>query len=399
MMENDIFYRHHLAQTTMFPLGIDIAYASGSYVYDRSGKGYLDMVSGIGVSSLGHQLPEIIEAVKKQLDLHLHVMVYGEFIQQAQINAAKALTSFLPDTLDCVYFVNSGTEAIEAALKLAKRVTGRKKIVSFNGAYHGSTHGALSVSGNEMKKYAFRPLLPNIHFIQLNHYEDLSVIDDSTACVILETIQGDAGIRIPDMAFMIALRSRCNETGTLLILDEIQCGFGRTGRFSAFDHFGIVPDILTLGKALGGGFPIGCVVSSTTHMRLFTSDPPLGHISTFAGHPVVCAAAAAALNYLSEHNIITTVDEKGAYIENRLKVHSVVKEIRRKGLYMAIDMESAEMVNEVVLQARERGLISFWFLSCPASFRLAPPLNIEKKELEIAMDILDEAIFSAIRKV
>ena len=290
MKESNVFFDRHLAQTTMYPIGLKIVDAKGIYLHSEEGKKYMDMVSGIGVSNLGHGHPKIIDAICEQARRHLHVMVYGEFVQSAQEKAAALLCELLPSSLDACYFVNSGTEANEAALKLAKRITGRTRIISFRGAYHGSTHGSLSVSSNEIKKAAFRPLLPDVYFIHLNRFEDLEMIDENVACVILETVQGDAGVRIPSKDYMIALRKKCSERGVLLLLDEIQCGMGRTGKMFAFEHYGIVPDILTLGKALGAGMPVGCVIASQAHMKCFTNGPMLGHISTFAGHPVVCAA-------------------------------------------------------------------------------------------------------------
>ena len=392
MTPNTVFLDNHLAQTTMFPFALEIVRAEGIYVIDKNGKRFMDMISGVGVSGLGHGNQYIIDAIKTQLDQHMHVMVYGEYVQESQSKAAKLLASLLPASLDCCYFVNSGTEANEAALKLAKRITGRAKIISCRGAYHGSTHGSLSVSGNEMKKAAFRPLLPDVHFIRFNVAEDLSMIDDKTACVIMETIQGDAGIRIPAPDYMNALRKRCDETGTQLILDEIQCGLGRAGTMFAFEQFNIIPDILTLGKALGGGMPVGCMISSREKMQKFTVDPMLGHISTFAGHPVVCAAVAANLEFMLREKIVEGVERQGQQIVSRLKGHNAVKEIRQRGLFFAIDLESAEMVQQVVEKCLQKGLISFWFLSCPASFRIAPPLVITDEEIDSACAIILSAL-------
>ncbi|MEO9257684.1 MAG: aspartate aminotransferase family protein, partial [Crocinitomicaceae bacterium] len=279
-MNREQVFIENLGQTTPFPFKLDIDFAKGIYIYDKAGKSYMDMISGVAVNNIGHCHPKVIEALHKQMEKHLHVMVYGEFIQDSQLEMAKELTSILPHSLNSVYVVNSGTEANEAALKLAKRVTGRTEIISFRGSYHGSTHGSMSVSGNEVKKQAFRPLIPDVNFIQFNIEDDLKQITEKTACVILETIQGDAGVRIPDFSYMKSLRDRCNETGTLLILDEVQVGMGRTGKNFAFEHFDIVPDILTLGKALGGGMSIGALVSSTENMNQFTHNPMLGHITT-----------------------------------------------------------------------------------------------------------------------
>jgi acetylornithine/N-succinyldiaminopimelate aminotransferase len=378
----------HLAQTNPFPLGMEIERAEGIYLYGPNGERYIDFVSGIGVNNLGHGNPYILQAIHEQVDRHLHAMVYGEFIQKSQVEAAEVLTSMLPSSLDCCYFVNSGTEAIEAAMKLVKRVTGRHQIVSFVGAYHGNTQGAMSVSYNEKKKGAFRPLLPEIYFIRLNNWDDLSLITEQTAGVFLETIQGDAGIRIPNPLYLQALKARCEEVGSMLVLDEIQCGMGRTGKFFAFEHYSIVPDAVVLGKALGGGMPIGCLVSSKDHIEKLSHSPILGHISTFAGHPVACAAAAAALKIYRDSNIVAQVEAKGQWIEDQLANHPKVKEIRRKGFYFAIDLEDEHVVQQVVERCLSKGLITFWFLSCPWSFRIAPPLIISEQEMKDAVDIL-----------
>lgn len=392
MSESSVLLDKGLAQTTMYPLGLEVEKAEGIYIYTTDGKRYMDMVSGVGVSGLGHGNTYVNDALKKQIDKHLHVMVYGEFVQHSQYEAARLLTSLLPSELDCCYFVNSGTEANEAALKLAKRVTGRTKVVSFKGAYHGGTHGSLSVSGNEMKKAAFRPMLPNVHFIRFNETEDLKVIDENTACVIMETIQGDAGVRVPDQEYMKALRQRCDQTGAQLILDEIQCGLGRAGTWFAFQQFDIVPDILTLGKALAGGLPVGCMISSKQKMQQLTFDPMLGHISTFAGHPVICAGVAATLEYMQQHNIVADVERKGKLIVEKLSGHPKIKAIRQRGLFFAIDMDSADTVQKVVEYCMAHGLISFWFLSCPWSFRIAPPLTISDDEIAKACEIILDAM-------
>ncbi len=387
-------FKELIGQTSPHPLEIDIDRAEGLYIYSTDNKTYIDMISGISVSNLGHRHPKVIEAIQKQIDKHLHVMVYGEFVQEAQINLAKSINSITPNSIDSTYFVNSGTEANEAALKLAKRATGRSKIVSFKGAYHGSTHGSLSVSGNEYKKYAFRPLLPNVHHIEFGNFEDLQYIDEETACVIIEPIQGDAGVRIPNKDYMQKLRSRCTELGVLLIVDEIQTGIGRTGSWFAFEHFDIVPDIITMAKGLGGGMPIGAFSCNRELMKLLTFDPMLGHITTFGGHPVNCAAAHACIEAIKEEIDFTEVEEKGALIEEKL-THPLVKEIRRKGLFFAIEMGSAEVVQKVVEHALENGLISFWFLSCPNAFRIAPPLNITHEEIEESCRIILSAMDAA----
>lgn len=375
----DIFF-NHLAQTTDSPALITVTRAEGIYLYDTDNKRYTDLISGIGVSNLGHGNPHVIQAIKAQLDKHLHVMVYGEYIQSSTNLLAKKVVSLLPPNLNCSYFVNSGTEANEGALKLAKRYTGRMEIVSCRKSYHGSTHGSLSVSGNEIKKQAFRPLLPGITFIDFNDLDDLSHINEKTACIILETIQGDAGVRIPSKAYMKALRKRCDETGALLILDEIQCGMGRTGTLFAFEQFDVSPDILTVAKAFGGGLPIGAFISDKKIMACLTHDPMLGHITTFGGNPVCCAAALATLEVIENENLLEHVEEKGKLFEKLLQ-HPKIKEVRRIGLMFAIDFESAEIVTKIVLKAKEMGVICYWFLSHPYSFRIAPPLTITKEQI------------------
>ncbi len=396
MSENYYYLNNGLAQTTPYNMGVEVSHAEDVYIYDTSGKRYMDLISGLAVSAIGHGNNAVKKALHEQVDKYLHVMVYGEFLQKPQLQLAQLLTSVLPSNLDTCYFVNSGTEANEAALKLAKRVTGRKKILSFQGAYHGSTHGSLSVSGNEKKKTAYRPLLPHINFLELNNTEQLHQIDKTVAAVILETIQADAGIRIPANAYMKALRKRCSETGTLLILDEIQAGYGRTGSLWAFEQFDIVPDILTLGKALGGGLPIGAFISSKENMRQLTFNPMLGHITTFGGHPLPCTAAYASLKFILDQKLVETVSEKGKLFHDLLIQHPLVKEIRYRGLFFAIDIDDADIVYKMVDRCLEEGLITFWFLSCPSAFRLAPPLTITTKEIKMAcktiLEIMDEFI-------
>ena len=381
-----------LGQTNQFPYLIDVDRAEGIYIYDKSGKAYMDMISGVAVNNVGHGHPKIISAIKNQADKHLHVMVYGEFIQDAPLAFARKLTSLLPEQLNCVFAVNSGTEAIEASLKLVKRVTGRTELVSFRGSYHGSTHGSMSVSGNELKKQAFRPLLSDVRFLQHNSIEDLTQITTKTAGVLIETVQGDAGVRIPSKEFLVALRQRCDEVGALLIFDEIQCGMGRTGSVFAFEKFNVVPDILVLGKALGGGLPIGAVVSSHKNLWEFTYNPMLGHITTFGGHPLVCASANAFLEVLTTEIDFNEVERLGALLANIIGQSEEIKEIRRAGMLFAFDMESFERVEKVVNACLEKGLISFWFLSHPYSFRLSPPLNSTEEEIIKAGTIILEAI-------
>lgn len=352
----------------------------------------MDMISGVAVTNVGHSHPSIIKAIKNQIDKHMHVMVYGEFIQDSTLEFSKKLVSLLPENLNCVYPVNSGTEANEAAIKLVKRVTGRTEIVSFRGSYHGSTHGSLSISGNEIKKQAFRPLLPEIRFLKHNNINDLEQINSKTAGVIIETIQGDAGVRESSHEFLVALRKKCNETGALLIFDEIQCGMGRAGSMFAFERSGIIPDVLTLGKALGGGLPIGALVSSREYLKEFTYNPMLGHITTFGGNPVICASANAFLNILTNEIDFNEVERIASILEKMLSNEDEIKEIRRVGMMYACDMESFERVEKVVKRCLELGLISFWFLSHPYSFRLSPPLNISELEMIKAGEIILQAI-------
>ena len=384
-------YSPYLASTTNFPFGIEVDRAEGTFIYDTKGKRYFDLIAGISVSNLGHQHPQIIKEIKKQIDKHLHVMVFGEYSQRIQNELAENLTSLLPENLNCLYVVNSGTEANEAALKLAKRATKRTKLVAFKGAYHGSTHGSLSVSANEDKKAAFRPLLPDVFHLPFNNLEALDFIDKSVAGIIIEPIQGDAGIRIPSFEFMQKLRKICDENCILLIIDEIQSGMGRTGKLFAFEHFDIVPDILTIGKAFGGGMPIGGFVTSQKLMSLFNNHPNLGHITTFGGHPVSCAGALGYLNVLKSENILQNVELKGKLFE-KLLAHSSIVEIRRKGLFFAIEMKNKDIVRRVVEGCKDMGVLSFWFLSCPESFRIAPPLNISESEIRESCSIINKVM-------
>jgi acetylornithine/succinyldiaminopimelate/putrescine aminotransferase len=379
-------------QTNPYPYLIDVASAEGIYIFDKSGKAYMDMIAGVAVSNVGHSHPKIKKAIKDQVDKHMHVMVYGEYIQDSTLALCQKLTSLLPANLNCVYPVNSGTEANEAAIKLAKRVTGRTEMVSFRGSYHGSTNGSLSISGNEIKKQAFRPLLPDVRFLRHNQLADLDQITKKTAGVILETIQGDAGVRESSLEFLTALRKRCTEVGALLIFDEIQCGMGRAGRTFAFERTGIVPDVLTLGKALGGGLPIGVLVSSHKNLNEFTYNPMLGHITTFGGNPVIAASANAFLEVLTSEVDYTEVDRLGQLLVDILAPEQEIKEIRRVGMMFAFDMESFERVEKVVKRCLELGLISFWFLSHPYSFRLSPPLTITEEEMKKAGEIIMRAI-------
>jgi acetylornithine/N-succinyldiaminopimelate aminotransferase len=391
-MKNQTQFLTQLGQTNQFPYLIEVDRAEGIYIFDKQGKSYMDMIAGVAVSNIGNRHPKVLEAIKNQLDKHLHVMVYGEFIQDSNLLFAQKLTALLPNSLNCVYPVNSGTEANEAALKLAKRVTGRTELVAFRGSYHGSTHGSMSVSGNETKKIAYRPLLPDVRFLTHNSIPDLAQITTKTAGVIIETVQGDAGVRISTTEFLIALRKRCTEVGALLIFDEIQCGLGRAGKNFAFELSGVIPDILTLGKALGGGMPIGALVASQELLYEFTYNPMLGHITTFGGHPVITAAAAAYLEVLETEINLEEVEKKGQLLVDLLQTSDEIIEIRRVGMMFAFDMVSFERVEKVVKRCLELGVISFWFLSHPYSFRLSPPLTITEAEIRTAGALILQAI-------
>lgn len=379
------------AQTTDFPLLLEFERAEGIYMYNAEGKPYIDLISGIGVSNLGHSNPYVVNAIKEQVDKYMHLMVYGEYVQTPQVRFAEKLVSLLPDNLQSVYFTNSGAEAVEGALKLAKRFTGRQNIIACKNSYHGSTQGALSVMGNEEFKQAYRPLLPGVQFIRFNEPADLNLITEQTACVIIETVQGEAGIRVPDTAYMQALRAKCTDTGTLLILDEIQAAFGRTGKLFAFEHFGIVPDILLLAKALGGGMPVGAFVSSNAIMSALKENPILGHITTFGGHPVCCAAGLAALEVLLNENLCDAVAEKEALFRELL-VHPAIKEVRGKGLMLAVELENFDLNKKIIDRCIENGVITDWFLHCSNSMRLAPPLIITENEIRKACKVIVEAI-------
>ncbi|MFM2039935.1 MAG: hypothetical protein RLZZ493_524 [Bacteroidota bacterium] len=385
-------FLNHLGQTNPFPYLIDVASAEGIYITDQTGKRFIDMIAGVAVNNIGNRHPQVLKRINEQLGKYMHVMVYGEFIQEATLQFSSLLRSFLPENLDCVYPVNSGTEANEAALKLAKRVTGRTQLIAFKGSYHGNTHGSMSVSANETKKRAFRPLLPDVDFISLNHFADLERITNRTAGVILEPIQGDAGVRQASTEFLIALRKKCDEVGCLLIFDEIQCGMGRSGKLFAFEHSGVVPDVLTLGKALGGGLPIGAFIANRKHMTTLTEQPMLGHITTFGGNPVVTAAAWGTLEVFRDEINFEEVEEKGAALEKLLREIPEIHTIRRVGLMFACDMESDERVAKVVDRLLELGLISFWFLSHPYSFRLSPPLTITMEEITHAGKLIQQAV-------
>lgn len=381
----------HLAQTTDFPLMIEVEKAEGVYLFGPNNEKYLDLISGIGVSNVGHRHPKVLEAIHYQLDKYLHLMVYGEFVQTPQVALAKALCDTLPAHLDNVYLVNSGSEAVEGAMKLAKRYTGKPNFVSCVNAYHGSSHGSLSIGGNEVFKRAYRPLLPGINYIHYGSFSDLEKIDDRTAGVIIETIQGEAGIRVACKEYFKAVRKRCDETGTLLILDEIQCGFGRTGKFWAFEHFEIIPDIVVSAKGMGGGMPIGAFIANQEVMGVFKNNPLLGHITTFGGHPVSAAASLATIQILKTENLLESVDQKADLFKSLLK-HPKIKSIRNKGLMMAVEFDSFETLKPIIDRAIELGVITDWFLFCDDSMRIAPPLTISETEIKEACRIILKAI-------
>lgn len=384
----------YLAQTSPAPLSLEIISAKGVWLKDSSGKKYMDLISGIAVSNLGHSHPAIVKAIKQQADKHTHLMVYGEYIQSPQVAFAKKLCSKLPKQLNSVYFVNSGSEAVEGALKLAKRYTGRTDIVSFKNAYHGSTHGSLSVMGDEALKQPFRPLLPGVTILPFNTKE-LTAIDKHTACVIVEPIQGEAGVRVPTKAFLQALRKRCNEVGALLIFDEIQTGFGRTGKLFAFEHFGVTPDILTLGKAMGGGLPLGGFISSQQIMSSLSNDPALGHITTFGGHPLSCASGMAAFDVLVGKKLYALAAKKEKLFRKLLK-HKAIKEVRGMGLMLALQFESEELNKKIIELCIANGVITDWFLFCSDAMRIAPPLIITEQEIKLSCKKIIQAIEQAI---
>lgn len=391
MISHRQLFLQHLAQTTNFPLMLEIDHAEGVYMYGPDGKKYIDLISGIGVSNVGHRHPKVVEAVKAQIDKYMHLMVYGEFIQSPQVQLAQALAQTLPATLDCCYLVNSGSEAVEGALKLAKRFTGRPDLVSCYNAYHGSSQGALSVCGNEGFKQAYRPLLPGVRHIRHGQMDELSMIDDKTAAVIIEVVQGEAGVRIADQAYFKALRQRCNETGTLLILDEIQSGFGRTGTFWAFEQFGFVPDILVSAKGMGGGMPIGAFITSQKIMSTLKDNPILGHITTFGGHPVSAAASLATLRMIVDDQLTGQVEHKAALFKEHLQ-HPAIQELRNLGLMMAVEFASFEVLKPIIDRTIELGVVTDWFLYCNNSMRIAPPLIIQDHEIKEACDIILQAI-------
>jgi acetylornithine/succinyldiaminopimelate/putrescine aminotransferase len=386
-MNNRQLFLQHVAQTSPAPVGIEITHAKGSYLYGTDGKKYIDLIGGISVCNLGHRHPAVVEAIKKQADAYLHVMVYGELVQSPQVQYASLLAKHLPQNLDCVYFTNSGTEATEGALKLARRYTGKTDVLCCNNSYHGSTMGALSVMGDEYWRNAYRPLLPGVWHYNYNSDELIAAVNEQTACVIIETIQAEAGVIEPNKLWLQRLREQCTATGTLLIFDEIQCGFGRTGSLWGFEHYGVVPDVLLLGKALGGGMPMGAFIAAHDIMQCLTDNPVLGHITTFGGHPVCCAAGMAGMKALLDENIVSLVHAKSEQFR-KLLVHPSIKAVRGKGLLIAVELESQQHVMSTLEKCIAAGVFSDWFLFAPQCIRIAPPLNISEQEINDACAVL-----------
>ena len=388
-------FLQHLAQTSPEPLGLEIVKADGCVLRDAQGKKYIDLIAGISVCNVGHRHRKVVKAIKKQADQYLHLLVYGEMVQSPQVQYAKLLTEHLPPSLNSVYFTNSGTEATEGAMKLAKRTTGRTQIIAFNKSYHGSTQGALSIMGDEYWRNAFRPLLPDILHLDYNSFESLDEITERTACVIAEPVQAERGVHSPAAGWLKELRTKCDETGALLVLDEIQTGFGRTGTLWAFEQYGIVPDILLLGKALGGGMPLGAFIADSKLMSMLTADPVLGHITTFGGHPVCCAAGLAAMKVLLKEKLAEQVEEKEQMFCDLLK-HPAIKDIRTAGLLIAVEFDDFETTKKVIQTCihshKTTGVLADWFLFAPECLRIAPPLNIPQKTIKKACGILSHAM-------
>lgn len=392
-LTNKQLFLQHVGQTSELPMAVEIEKAENIYLIDPKGKRYIDLISGIAVSSLGHNHPKIVDAVVKQAEKHMHVMVYGEFVQSPQVRLAKAVSDTLPAPLESVFFVNSGSEAIEGAMKLAKRFTGRHEIIACHNAYHGSTQGALSLGSQEMFRQSFMPLIPGIRHIHFGEEIELENINNNTAAVIIETVQGEAGVRIASESYFTTLRKKCTETGTLLVMDEIQTGFGRTGKFWGFEHYGVVPDIVAAAKGMGGGMPIGAFISSAEIMNVLQTDPVLGHITTFGGHPVSCAASLAMLQELENTKIYEEAEKKAQLFKKHL-IHSKIKEIRHIGLMMAVQFDSFNQVSKIIQKSMDLGLITDWFLFCDNAIRIAPPLIITEKQIKEACDVLLAAIDS-----
>jgi acetylornithine/N-succinyldiaminopimelate aminotransferase len=394
MLTNRQLFLQHLGQTSVAPMMLEIVRAEGIYMFGPDGKKYIDLISGVSVSNTGHCHPKVVEAVKKQADLYMHLMVYGEFIQSPQVKYAERLAGILPPALNSCYFVNSGSEAVEGALKLAKRYTGKSRIISFKKSYHGSTHGALSIQGSELYKNAFRPLLPDTFQIGFNDEKSLDDIDNKTACVIVEPVQGEAGIIYPDNDFLLKIRNRCKATGSLLIFDEIQTGFGRLGHMFAIDRFGVVPDILLLAKALGGGMPLGAFISSGEIMSALVTNPSLGHITTFGGHPVCCAAGLASLNVIIDEKLAESCNSKSVLFKKELN-HPLISEVRGEGLLLAVQVTDPSYIHYIIAHAPDYGLVLDYFLFCDNAFRIAPPLVISEDEIILAVRLLKKLLDDA----
>ncbi len=390
MTQREIFLRH-VAQTSIAPLALEIVKAEGALLYDINGKEYIDLIGGISVANVGHRHPKVIQAIKDQLDAYLHIMVYGEFIETPQVQFAKLLTDHLPSSLNSVYFTNSGAEATEGAMKVAKRFNGRTEIIAFNNSYHGSTHGALSVIGSEYWRNAFRPLLPGVLHFDYNSTEAINVITEKTCCVIMETVQGEAGIVAPFKDWIQALRKKCSETGTLLIVDEIQTGFGRTGKLWGFEYFDIIPDILLLGKALGGGMPLGAFIADQKLMSVLTENPVLGHITTFGGHPVCCAAGLAALKALLDEEMINVAKRKEELFKSLL-VHKKIRSVRSFGLWLAVEFDSFEANKKIIDHCIANGVLTDWFLFASNCLRISPPLIISEEQIKKSCAVLLNAV-------
>ena len=384
------FFKYQ-AQTTHYAAGFEVEKAEGSYIYGKDGRAYLDFVAGVSANTLGHSHPKVVNAIKEQADKYLHVMVYGEYAQEKPVELCKLLAEATPEPLEVTYLVNSGAEAIDGALKLAKRYTGREEIISMKNSYHGNTHGALSVSGNEVHKREFRPLLPMISFIEFNNEEEFSKITEKTACVIAETIQGAAGFLTPSQDYFKNLKKRCEEVGALLILDEIQPGFGRTGKLFSFEHYDMVPDILVMGKGMGGGVPIGAFMSSAEIMKSLQHSPKLGHITTFGGNPLIAAASYATLKEVLESNLMNEVSEKEKLFRELL-VHPKIKKVNGRGLMLAVELESPDYTLAVAKKCMEKGLVVFWQLYRNEFMRISPPLNISKEEIKKGCEIIIESL-------
>lgn len=392
MISHRQLFFQHVGQTSQAPLALEIVYAEGIYMYDTEGKKYIDLVSGVSVNNVGHRHPKVVQAIKSQLDKYMHLMVYGEYIQSPQVKYAELLSKNLPENLNSIYFVNSGSEAIEGAMKLAKRYTGKSEIIAFKNAYHGGTHGALSLMNDENLTQAFRPLVPGITFLDFNDANQLNRITDKTAAVVIEAVQAEGGILPADYEFMQALRNRCTETDTLLIIDEIQTGFGRTGKLFAFEHYDIVPDIICIAKGMGGGMPIGGFVADKDIMNALTHNPMLGHITTFGGHPISAAGALASLEIILENNLIEDSNRKGQLYIDALKNHSAVKSVRGKGLFLAFELKGEGNVEKVINKGVELGFISDAFLFDNTRFRIAPPLTITDKEIRESIELVIRAL-------